>query len=278
MAPEQLRGQAATSKSDQFAFCVGLFEALFGVRPHAADTFADLVANVLTDKRRDVDTGAVPQWLLALLDRGLATRHEDRFHDMDALLQALDRGRLEGGLGSTPTVPRRSKRWSTLALLALCTLAGGIALQLVAPELRGLGSISFLLGLLIATGLILAAGLYLRGSLRRFGTPRSTRELRTSVPAERVLELLVRNAGHLDYVVDDQDWLMRRLCLRVRAGFWSVGSYIRVGVDDSVPAAVVLDVRPVLPAWVDFWWRGPSDAALARIEALLGDARSFPPR
>ena len=50
MAPEQSRGHDPDPRSDQYAFCVALYEALFGVRPFVADTRAQLEAA----KRRGV--------------------------------------------------------------------------------------------------------------------------------------------------------------------------------------------------------------------------------
>ena len=38
MAPEQLAGRRAEARSDQFACCVTLYEALYGERPFAGDT------------------------------------------------------------------------------------------------------------------------------------------------------------------------------------------------------------------------------------------------
>jgi len=42
MAPEQLRGERATERSDQFSFCVALWEALHGERPFPGDNALEL--------------------------------------------------------------------------------------------------------------------------------------------------------------------------------------------------------------------------------------------
>lgn len=272
MAPEHLRGQAVTEKSDQFAFSVSLFEALYGVRPYDGATFADLAAAVLTGKRRKVDEEGEPAWLRSLIDKGMSTRADDRFESMDALLAALDGGRLEGGLGRI--LPRRSRLGRNLPaglLVLVCVLIGfGVGLAEVPAIPVGLGVMA------VGAATLLAA-LYRRGSLARFGAPRSTRRLRSSVPADRVLELLVRNAGRFDYVVDEQDWGARQLCLRVRAGFRSVGAYLRVEVDNGDPTTVVIGQRPILPVWGDPLWRRPTEEVVDRIAGLLGDDRTYPP-
>ena len=43
MAPEQLAGGPADALSDQYAFCVALWEALYGQRPFHGDTVVSLV-------------------------------------------------------------------------------------------------------------------------------------------------------------------------------------------------------------------------------------------
>jgi tetratricopeptide (TPR) repeat protein len=82
MAPEQLREAGrADARSDQFSFCVLLYEALYGERP-----FDDLTAA----KVRPPPPGAqVPAALRAVLLRGLQHDPAERWPTMDALLDAL---------------------------------------------------------------------------------------------------------------------------------------------------------------------------------------------
>ncbi|HZI10733.1 MAG TPA: protein kinase, partial [Myxococcus sp.] len=91
MAPEQLDPDAhPDERSDQFAFCVALYEALHGERPFAAATVRELLAAVRAGKVRPAPRGsAVPPWLRRVVVRGLAVSPMDRHGSMDALLAAL---------------------------------------------------------------------------------------------------------------------------------------------------------------------------------------------
>jgi serine/threonine protein kinase len=92
MAPEQFRGHVADARSDQFSFCVALYEALYGERPFGGKTMAELADNVLRGVLRPMPTTKrVPGWLKRALLRGLANDPKDRWPSMDALLAALVR-------------------------------------------------------------------------------------------------------------------------------------------------------------------------------------------
>ena len=90
MAPERYAGEAADARSDQFAFCVSLFEALAGRRPFAGGSLAELAAAISDGKRTPPPTDTkVPRWVWRVIERGLASDPAERFRSMDALIAAL---------------------------------------------------------------------------------------------------------------------------------------------------------------------------------------------
>ncbi|MBC8068614.1 MAG: serine/threonine protein kinase, partial [Deltaproteobacteria bacterium] len=91
MAPEQFRGAALTPATDQFAFCVALYEALWGERPFAAETVAQLQRDVLGGAVRVPKDGELPSSLRRAVLRGLQVDPGARHDSMDALLAALTR-------------------------------------------------------------------------------------------------------------------------------------------------------------------------------------------
>jgi tetratricopeptide (TPR) repeat protein len=108
MAPEQFLGERADERSDQFAFCVSLYEALHGERPFEGDTVPALAASVTAGKVREPNPRArPPTWLRKIVLRGLRAKREERFPTLVALLAALEhdpprrRQRVLVGLGLT---------------------------------------------------------------------------------------------------------------------------------------------------------------------------------
>ncbi|KIG12554.1 Serine/threonine protein kinase [Enhygromyxa salina] len=88
MAPEQLDRQRADARSDQYAFCVSLWEGVTGVRP-----FVGVNAKALLEAMAGEPRGGewLPRRLRRALRVGLALRPEDRHASMVELLAALDR-------------------------------------------------------------------------------------------------------------------------------------------------------------------------------------------
>ncbi len=94
MAPEQSMASELTAAVDQFAFCVSLWEALYGERPFEGPTYARMLANISDGRvRRPRSKRRAPRWLERCLLRGLRPDAEQRWASMTRLLSALERGR-----------------------------------------------------------------------------------------------------------------------------------------------------------------------------------------
>ena len=92
MAPEQHEGQIADARSDQFAFSVALYHALYGSYPFAGKTAIALADAVIEGRLEKPPRGThVPARLRKIVLRGLSTKREQRYPSMDAMLVDLAR-------------------------------------------------------------------------------------------------------------------------------------------------------------------------------------------
>ncbi len=123
MSPEQHAGAAADARSDQYSFCVALWEALAGQRPFDLSGLVELA----TAKHEGpppwpASAPSVPRRIVEALRRGLAVMPEQRWPSMRALLETLAR---DPG--------RRRNRW-LLGLAGVVTLGlGGAVVQALTP-------------------------------------------------------------------------------------------------------------------------------------------------
>lgn len=139
MAPEQLDGHRCDERSEQFSFCVALFEALTGTHPYVPQSF-DEFATTLREEQGELTPDAIlekyrakfrervrgnvlrwprlpvriPRRVRAGLVRGLDPLPARRFSRMDDLLDALD-------------LPRATRRRRLIVAASTAGLALGVA-------------------------------------------------------------------------------------------------------------------------------------------------------
>jgi formylglycine-generating enzyme required for sulfatase activity len=91
MAPEQFKGDPAGARTDQFSFCVALYEALHGERPFQGQGVISLSFNITEGELRPPpNTGNIPAWVRRPILRGLRPDPKQRHPSMDALIAAID--------------------------------------------------------------------------------------------------------------------------------------------------------------------------------------------
>ena len=135
MAPEQVRGEAATSRSDLFALGAVLYELACGRRPFARATAAETMTAILRDDPPAL--AATPSELSPALERivrhAIEKEPDDRFQSARDFAFALQAFNDVGGSGSgvaapqlhaAPRVrPRERAAWALAALLAVAAAA-----------------------------------------------------------------------------------------------------------------------------------------------------------
>jgi tetratricopeptide (TPR) repeat protein/tRNA A-37 threonylcarbamoyl transferase component Bud32 len=90
MAPEQHLGRRTDARTDQFSFCVSLWEKLYGERPFAGKTIGQLAVNVTNGRVEEPKSyRGVPKFVHRAMLRGLSLDPQARFGTMQALIDAL---------------------------------------------------------------------------------------------------------------------------------------------------------------------------------------------
>ncbi len=101
MSPEQLAGRPADARSDQFSFCVALYEALYGERPFQGRSIEELLSEISEFEVRPAPLPTrsiawvlgrprhVPVWLRRIVVRGLHPDPARRYPSMATLVGAL---------------------------------------------------------------------------------------------------------------------------------------------------------------------------------------------
>jgi len=146
MAPEQLLEGRADTRTDQFAFCVALYEALYGAHPFAeARSPAELASRAIGGPAQPpAGSSGVPSWLFGVVARGLEADPALRHADMDALLAALRdepgrrrrRRRLAAAAAALALAAAAAVGLRHLAVVRACERGGELASAVLTPERR----------------------------------------------------------------------------------------------------------------------------------------------
>lgn len=125
MAPEQESGAPPNARSDQFSFCVALYEALYGRPPFEGSSVYEYRWHVREGRILPPlpDTG-VPASVFEDLARGLSVDPAERHPGMEVLLARLERVLADPRARTT----RRRTRFALLGALLALTLGVGWAL------------------------------------------------------------------------------------------------------------------------------------------------------
>lgn len=123
MDPQQLLGTTADARSDQYSFCVSLYESMVGRRPFKGSTVTELFAAMRDGKPESVEfpDGKVPRLVQPLLRRGLAYDRDQRFPSFADLLGELEAAAI--------VRPNRWARWVLPTVGVAALASAGLAMR-----------------------------------------------------------------------------------------------------------------------------------------------------
>ena len=148
MSPEQARGADAATHTDQWSFCVVLYELLSGVVPFRGENYNALLRAIIEDPPKTLveilagDPAGDPE-LSRIIERGLRKDPGQRWGSMRELGEALAHWLLERGIGDDCTGKSLRRTWlreEQSGLLDIARLSALAAESGSAPDHSATGS------------------------------------------------------------------------------------------------------------------------------------------
>ncbi len=102
MSPEQAAGKKVDHRSDIFSIGVMLYEMISSKKPYGGDSYASVIAKILTQKPRQIIEiePNLPSDIINIVNKSLAKYVEKRYSDIGLMLQDLEN--YFGSIGITP--------------------------------------------------------------------------------------------------------------------------------------------------------------------------------
>jgi len=127
MSPEQLKGEPATGRSDQFALAVVAYTVLVGRKPFDSDSFAALASKILFEEPQPPAAFGrqVPPGVERVLRRGMAKTASERYASCGEFMEALTRECRAPGAAAEVVRPepvRALRRWLLPAFVVASVL------------------------------------------------------------------------------------------------------------------------------------------------------------
>jgi TolB-like protein len=241
MAPEQLLGRQVDARTDQFAFCVALYESLYGTHPYGDGLLAEQLAARLAGRpRRPPRRAGVSARVTRALERGLDPEPDHRFATMAALLEQLG-----------PARRGAARRRFAVGVIATVAAAGAVATPLavrrharqaaergarVAGALTGAGVTEHAVAILPLHNLTGSADQAWRGAAltEMLTTEVAAQSAWRVISAERVARARTARGAELDGA---------DLARAVGAEWVVAGSYTILGHGAATPGTLRVDLR-----------------------------------
>jgi serine/threonine protein kinase/tetratricopeptide (TPR) repeat protein len=137
MAPEQLEGRKADTRTDIFAFGVMLYEMAAGRKPFGGTSKASLIGSILKDEPASITELAplTPPALDRLIRQCLEKNPDERWHSVHDVVKELKwirdgaKAAVTPVSGTTPVVGPRERTWLIAGTVVAVVLATGVALH-----------------------------------------------------------------------------------------------------------------------------------------------------